>query len=52
MRFDVAGVLAEDAALQEQRIGLDRAVAQFAESVDSLIGVDANDRILKAFEVV
>ena len=41
---DVAGVLAEDAALQHQRVRLVRAVAHLAPADDALIGVDANER--------
>ena len=40
----VAGVLAEDAALEEQRVRLAGPVAYFAVAGDPLIGVDANDR--------
>ena len=41
---DVAGILAQDAALQDQRVVLAGAVAHFAEAVDALVGVDADDR--------
>ena len=40
----VAGILSEDDALQHQRIVLARAVANFAETVDALVGIDPNDR--------
>ena len=41
---DAAGVLAEDAALEKERIGLTRAVADLAVARDALVGVDADDR--------
>jgi hypothetical protein len=37
-------VLAQQAALQKQCVGCAGAVPDFAEAVDSLIGVDPNDR--------
>ena len=40
----VAGVLAEQAALQHQRVGLAGAVAHLAQPVDALVGVDAEHR--------
>ena len=39
-----AGVFAQNDTLQHQSIILARAVADFAESVDALIRIDANDR--------
>ena len=41
---DVAGVLAEDAALEHQRVGLAGAVAHFAVADQALVGVDADQR--------
>ena len=41
---DVAGVLAEDAALEHQRVGLAGAVAHLAPADDPLVGVDADER--------
>src|SRR5262249_40482554 len=38
--IDVAGILAQDAALEEQRIGFAGAVAHLAQAVDTLVGVD------------
>ena len=40
---DVERILAQHAALQKQRIGGAGAVADFAQSVDALVGVEAND---------
>ena len=40
---DVAGVLAENPALQLQRVILARAIADFAQSIDALVGIDADD---------
>src|SRR5262249_17018813 len=40
---DVAGILAEDAALEHEGVNLAGAVADFAEAVDALVGVDADD---------
>src|SRR5262249_8110316 len=41
---DVAGVFAEDAALQHERVRLARAVAHLAPSYEPLIRVDADQR--------
>ena len=41
---DIAGVFAQNAALQHERVGLGCAVADFAQTVDALVGVDADDR--------
>ena len=41
---DVAGVLAEQPALQHQRVVLAGAVAHLAEAVDALVGVDPDER--------
>ena len=40
---DVAGVLAQDAALQHERVVPARAVPHLAEAVDALVGVEADD---------
>ena len=40
---DVAGVLAEDPALQLQRVILAGAIAHLAQAVDALVGIDSDD---------
>ncbi len=41
---DVAGILAQDAALEHQRVILGSTVAHFTQSVNALVGIDANHR--------
>jgi hypothetical protein len=45
--IDAARVLAEDAALEEERIDLVRSVAHFAPPADALIRIDSNQRACK-----
>ena len=40
---DVAGILAQDAALEEQRVRLAGAVPHFSQSINPLIGIYPND---------
>src|SRR5262249_1772827 len=42
--IELERVFAEEAALQEQRIGWAGAVTHFAKAIDALIGVDSDDR--------
>ena len=41
--IDVARILAEDTALEKERVSGTRSVANFAQTVDALVGIDANE---------
>ena len=43
-KIDIQWVLSHNAALQHHRVLIARSIAHFTQTVDALVGVDANDR--------